>query len=230
MTAAIAQAPDWRHAALCQWFASLFATELTEAQTLAYQRGQGDAIIGVLTDMQGLDQSASRFRDAFNGLTLLAHPRLELAADFAALFLMDKQTSAPPYASLYTASGSNFFGEPQQQMQQRLAASKQAVKPGFGEPSDHLAVMLDYLGEQFDQLTEHTSNNEQAQKLENIQAFIEHELLNWLPAFVEQSAKVTTASQIYPALICLLPAFCQHLLTLGYTHQGQGQAQAVTNS
>ena len=223
MTAMAEQAPDWRHAALCQWLATLFAAELTEAQILAYQRGGGDAIIEVLTEIPALAEPASRFRDAFNGLTLLAQPRLELAADFAAMFLMDKRSSALPYASVYTSSNGNFFSQAQEQMQQRLSAKNQAVKPAFGEPSDHLAVMLTYLGEQLDQLTDNTSADKQAPQLAAIQAFVEHELLNWLPAFVEKSATVSTVSQIYPALIRLLPAFCQHLLTLSYAPHDEVQ-------
>jgi len=222
------QAPDWRHAALCQWFATLFAAELTEAQILAYQQGEGDPIIDVLSEIPELAEPAARFRDAFNGLNLMAHPRLELAADFAAMFLMDKRSSALPYASVYTSPGGNFFSKAQEQMQQRLAANKQAVKPGFGEPSDHLAVMLDYLGEQFDQLTEHTASAEQTQKLIAIQTFVERELMNWLPAFVQQGTTVNTVCQIYPALMNLLPAFCQHLLALAY--MPEGQAKTTSNS
>lgn len=200
--------PDWRHPALCNWFASLFATELTEEQILAYQRGEGEAILTALTELSGLAESVTRLRNAFNGLTLLAHPRLELAADFASMFLLDGKNSAPPYASVYSSEKGHFFAEPQARMQERLAANQQEVSEGFREPSDHLSVMLEYLGSGYDALLNRSKEPGSGPTLSQVHAFIDEELLSWLPRFTARCERVKTVSDVYPALAQLLLEFC----------------------
>ncbi|MBK1885293.1 molecular chaperone TorD [Marinobacter sp. DY40_1A1] len=208
---------DWRHPALCNWFAGLFAVELTQEQLLAYQRGEGDAVLSSLAELPGLASTVQRLRNAFTGLTLLSHSRLELAADFAAMFLMDGQNSAPPYASFYSSEGNRFFAEPQERMQERLAASQQEVSADFREPSDHLSVMLEYLGEGFDAFLNKAEKPESGPTLDQIKAFIEEELLNWLPAFAARCEKVSTVSDLYPALAVLLLEFLKGLPALDET-------------
>ena len=159
-------------------------------------------------------------RNAFNGLTLLAHPRLELAADFASMFLLDGKNSAPPYASVYSSDGTRFFAEPQERMQERLAASQQKVSTEFREPSDHLSVMLEYLGIGFEALIEEAERPEGAEQptpgpaLSEIKTFIDAELLSWLPAFTTRCGQVNTVSDVYPALALLLFEFCRTLQSL----------------
>ncbi|MGO1461397.1 MAG: molecular chaperone TorD [Marinobacter sp.] len=204
-------APDWRHPALCQWFASLFAAELTDAQLLAYQRGEGDAVLSSLAELPGLAENVTRLRNAFNGLTLLAHPRLELAADFAAMFLLDGASSAPPYASVYHSGGGRFFAEPQERMQERLAASQQQVSTDFREPSDHLSVMLEYLGEGLEAIVDGAEQPDSGPTLTEINTFVNTELLSWLPAFTARCEQVSTVSDVYPALAQLLLNFCKTL-------------------
>lgn len=207
-------APDWRHPALCQWFASLFATELTEEQLLAYQRGEGDAVLSSLAELPGLAETVTRLRNAFNGLTLLAHPRLELAADFASMFLLDGANSAPPYASVYSSDGGRFFAEPQERMQERLAASQQEVATDFREPSDHLSVMLEYLGDGFEALINGAEQPDSAPTVADIKTFVNTELMSWLPAFIARCEKVSTVSDVYPALAQLLLDFSKTLQLL----------------
>jgi len=205
---------DWRHPALCNWFASLFATELTEAQILAYQRGEGEAVLTSLAELPGLAGAVTRFRNAFNGLTLLAHPRLELAADFASMFLLDGKNNAPPYASVYSSEGGHFFAKPQERMQERLAASQQQVSADFREPSDHLSVMLEYLGSGFEALLNQAERSDSGPSLGQIKVFIDEELLSWLPAFTARCGQVSTVSDLYPALAQLLLEFCMGLQAL----------------
>ncbi|WP_100638579.1 molecular chaperone TorD [Marinobacter salexigens] len=218
---------DWRHPALCNWFAGLFAAELTQEQLQAYQRGEGDAVLSSLAELPGLADSVQRLRNAFSGLTLLSHPRLELAADFAAMFLMDGQNSAPPYASFYSSEGNRFFAEPQERMQERLAASQQEVSADFREPSDHLSVMLEYLGDGFDAFLNTDNKSASGPTLDQIKTFIDEELLNWLPAFAARSEKVKTVSDLYPALAALLLEFCKGLAALGEA-PASGSKKAVS--
>lgn len=216
--------PDWRYPALCHWFAGLYASELSQEQLLAYQRGEGDAVLAALAEIPGLEKTVARLRSAFNGLTLMAHPRLELAADFASLFLLDGRHSAPPYGSVYTSGGRRFFAEPQERMQERLAASQQEVSKEFREPSDHLSVMLEYLGNGFDALINNTDQPAQAPTLEQIQAFVDEELLNWLPAFAARCEQVTTVSDVYPALARLLLKFCTSIQALAVAPTAGGSS------
>lgn len=208
---------DWRHPALCNWFAGLFAAELTQEQLQAYQRGEGDAVLTTLAELPGLTETVRRLRNAFGGLTLLTNPRLELAADFASMFLLDGQNSAPPYASFYSTEGGRFFAEPQERMQERLAASQQQVTAEFREPSDHLSVMLEYLGDGFDAHLNTAEQSGSGPTLAQIKTFIDEELLNWLPAFAARCEGVNTVSDMYPALAALLLEFCKGLPALDET-------------
>lgn len=205
---------DWRHPALCNWFAGLFAAELTAEQLQAYQRGEGEAVLVSLSELPDLTEAVKRLRNAINSLTLLAHPQLELAADFASMFLLDGHNSAPPYASFYSSEGSRFFAEPQARMQERLEASQQEVSADFREPSDHLSVMLEYLGDGFDAHLEPSKYSNSGLTLAQIKTFVEEELLNWLPAFAARCQKVKTVSDLYPALAALLLEFCKGLPAL----------------
>lgn len=207
--------PDWRHPALCNWFANLFANELTKAQLAAYQQGEAEAVFSSLEELPELAEPVAQLRNAFNGLTLLEHPQLELAADFASMFLLDGASSAPPYASVYSSGESRFYAEPEERMRERLEASQQTLAEGFREPSDHLSVMLEYLA---DGLEAHINNEakefDQGPTLEQIQTFVDQELLSWLPVFTARCQKVNTVASVYPALAQLLLAFCTGLLTL----------------
>ncbi len=193
-----------QQALLCQWFSTLLSRELSEAELQAYQSGDANPLLDELARQPTLSEPAKRLRQAIGTLSLLGHPRLELAADFAGLFLSDARHSPAPYASLYQDSGT-FNGPAAQRMQQRLAAAGYAVDGDFKEPADHLAVMLDYLAEGYRRLADASTPEAEA----DLKLFVKEELASWLPELSRRAQQTDTASDFYPALLALLTAFCR---------------------
>ncbi|MDP5291044.1 molecular chaperone TorD [Oceanimonas sp. CHS3-5] len=200
-----------RQALLCQWLATLMSKELDDATLQAYQAGDAAPLLDWLAE-DGLSDEADALRSAIAGLALFEHPRLELAADFATLFLSDARHSAAPYASCYLTERGGFMAEPAQRMAQRLANAGVTLPDDFKEPADHLAVMLDYLAGGYRQLAE-LSGPAQATALAGLTQFLREELCNWLPAFSHRCQRQPTASPFYPGLARLVVGFCQQRLT-----------------
>lgn len=189
-------------ALLCQWFATLLASELSEKQLQSYLDGQATPLLEALGELPELATAVARLRQAIATLPLLAQPRLELAADFTGLFLSDARHSPAPYASLYK-EGKRFNGPPHARMQQYLASMDYEIDKAFSEPADHLAIMLDYLAENYRRLAQAPTSQAEA----TIAEFVQQELSDWVPLLVPRAKSVDTASDFYPALLALLAAF-----------------------
>lgn len=204
--------PDWAaisrsRADLYAWFSSLFAIELSDDAVAAYRQGQAEPLLAAFAAM-GLEAEAQRLSQALQGWAALPHLRVELAADFARLFLYDARTAAAPYASAYLDS--QFFGEPHRQMQAFLRSGGLQVHADFKEPADHLAVFLAFMEDNI-RKAEHAAPEERPQAA-HIQAdFLKEALLSWLPQFEArcQSLKGETVSDFYPAAAAMLLAFIQ---------------------
>lgn len=189
-------------ALLCQWFSTLLAAELDEATVLAYLRGDAGPLLADLELVEELTQPIAQLRQAISTLGLLEQPQLELAADFAGLFLSDARHSPAPYASLYL-DDKRFSGPSLQRMQARLAAIGMAVSEQLPEPADHLSIMLDYLAEGYRQLADNPTPAAEAE----VAKFVQDELASWLPEWASRAKTVDTASQFYPALLSLIAAY-----------------------
>lgn len=189
-------------ALLCQWFSTLLAKELDEASIQAYMAGEATPLLTDLEIMEELTLPVQQLSQAISTLSLFAQPRLELAADFAGLFLSDARHSPAPYASLYLDER-RFSGPSLQRMQARLAAIGMAVNEQLPEPADHLSIMLEYLAEGYRQLAEHPTPAAEAE----VAKFVQHELASWLPEWANRGQKIDTASQFYPALLTLIAAY-----------------------
>ena len=188
-------------ALLCQWFSTLLANELDEQQLHSYIAGEATPLLEALAELPELAGAVAQLRQAIITLPLLEHPGLELAADFAGLFLSDARHSPAPYASLYM-EGERFNGPPTARMQQRLADAGYNIDAGFQEPADHLAIMLDYLAERYRRLALEPTPEAEAR----LAQFVREDLASWLPELAIRAKKVDTASQFYPALLTLMAA------------------------
>ncbi|WNK20726.1 molecular chaperone TorD [Halomonas piscis] len=202
-------------AVLCRWLATLLSAELDEDTLASYRRGDAGPLFDLLRE-RGLSEASSRVEKALKGLVLLPEPRLELAADFAELFLVDGRSAAPPYASLYTEPAARLHGEAAARMEARLAAAGFAVKDGVGEPADHLAVMLDYLASALESASPAADSKigsmaGSKEGGETPGAFIRAELSPWLPALARRCERVSTASDFYPAVVALASAYVDWL-------------------
>ncbi|XKH60597.1 molecular chaperone TorD [Halomonas sediminis] len=195
---------------LCRWLATLLSIELDDATLARYRKGEATPLLELLRDEHGLQVEVERLESALAKLVMLTTPHLELAADFAELFLGDARSGAPPYASLYADEKGNFHGAPTERMEARLSQAGYAVKQEVGEPADHLAVMLDYLATRCMALVAAKSSEREAQR-DDIREFLGQELCSWLPRLDARCAQVKIVSDFYPALVALTAAYCQRL-------------------
>ena len=185
--------------AVCRWLSWSFARELDEDTLRVYASGGATPIFTYLARERGLVKSLERLERAIAAWSDLTDPKLDLAADFAALFLGPGEAGAPPYASCYTSPG-HLFGEPHDRMMKRLEVTELVASILPDEPADHLALMLDYLAHCF---AAHKLNPAASLPFEEPTEFIRNELLTWLPAFQERAERVKVASDTYKALIAL---------------------------
>ena len=189
-------------ALLCQWFSTLLAAELDASTLQAYMDGDATPLLEDLALLPELTDSVQQLQQAMSHWALLEQPRLELAADFAGLFLSDARHSPAPYASLYLDDG-RFNGPTAQRMQQRLMDTGYAIDEQFKEPADHVAIMLDYLAERYRRLA--LAPTPEAET--SVATFVSEDISSWLPEWAQRAKRVDTASQFYPALLTLVAAY-----------------------
>ena len=159
-------------------------------------------------DELGLAAGLQRFEAAIAELRAVPLARLELAADFAQLFLLDARTGALPYASAY-ASGEGtapLYGEAEARMRTVLAAHGLAIQPEFREPADHLAIPLALIADLARRDAARpdipAAAGQQAEALRSL-------LLDWLPRFADRCQQARPRFDVYPALAALLLGFVQ---------------------
>jgi len=201
---------EWHFAAtqragLYGWFSHLYAQEVSEALYRSHFADGGFAPFAGLAEL-GLAAEVQRLDAALAALRAEPLPRLELAADFAQLFLLDGRTSALPYASVYAGkdTASPLFGAAEARMRDFLTARALALQADFREPADHLAVPLALLAELAGK--EATAADLPAAAAAQA-AFIRTALLDWLPRFAERCQQARPRFDVYPALAALLLGF-----------------------
>ena len=194
-----------QRAGLYGWFARLYAEEVSEEMYRSHLANGGFAPFTGLAEL-GLGAEVHRLDAAIATLRAEQLPRLELAADFAQLFLLDGKTSALPYASAYagTDSASPLFGAAEARMRDFLTASGLSIQADFREPADHLAVPLALMAE----LAGKDASAEDFPAAAAAQAaFIRSAVLEWLPHFVARCQQTRPRFDVYPALAALLLGF-----------------------
>ncbi len=194
-----------QRAGLYGWFARLYAQEVSEEMFRSHFADGGFAPFAGLAEL-GLGAEVQRLDAAIATLRAEQLPRLELAADFAQLFLLDGKTSALPYASAYAGKDatSPLFGAAEARMRDFLTASGLSIQADFREPADHLAVPLALMAE----LAGKDAAAEDIPAAAAAQAgFIHAGLVDWLPRFVERCQQARPRFDVYPALAALLLGF-----------------------
>ena len=194
-----------QRAGLYGWFSRLYAQEVSEEMYRSHFADGGFAPFAGLAEL-GLAAEVQRLDAAIATLRAEQLPRLELAADFAQLFLLDGKTSALPYASAYEGKDttSPLYGAAEARMRDFLAARALALQADFREPADHLAVPLALMAE----LAQKDASGEDIAAAAAAQArFIRSALLEWLPHFVTRCQQARPRFDVYPALAALLLGF-----------------------
>lgn len=204
------QAANEARAALYRWFADIFAREFNK-QNLAKLQRQYPALHQAFSEL-GLQEPSEQLQKALNNLKVIpeADRALELAADFAHMFLLSGHQSAPPYASYYLDADKMLYGKPAQQMSQFLAEHKLDLHPDFREPKDHLSIYLQVLSLWIQHGSKGETEGKDSVNMAAEQSeFLQSALLNWLPKFNERCQSIRVKTQVYPALTELLLNFVQ---------------------
>ncbi|MFU2488340.1 molecular chaperone TorD [Thauera sp. WH-1] len=205
LSAAEWQFASMQRAGLYGWFCRLYAQEVPEDVYRAHFAEGSFAPFAGLAEL-GLAAEVQRLDAAIAALRAEQLPHLELAADFAQLFLLDGKTSALPYASAYEGkdAASPLYGAAEARMREFLAARNLTLQAGFREPADHLAVPLALMAElaQKDAAVGDIAQSAAAQA-----AFLRSALLDWLARFVDRCRQARPRFDVYPALAALLLGF-----------------------
>ncbi|AHG80461.1 TorA chaperone [Mannheimia varigena USDA-ARS-USMARC-1388] len=175
------------------WFNAMLARELSDEQLSSLQAGKFDDFFAFLAELDfGLE--IAKFQAELAASSQLEFPRLELAADFAQLFLLEGSLSAIPYASAYLQN--EVLAQNLAEMDALLARFALQVNRESKEPSDHICVYLSVL----DKLLEQGAEAE-------IKAFLEQQLNSWLPIWAEKAVEIKSQTLLYQSLVRLLEKF-----------------------
>lgn len=201
------QAANSARSALYRWFAEIFARELTSKTLHDWQYNHGYDNIHKMFTSLGLEQQSERAKVAIDNLKRFPKQdqAIELAADFAQLFLLSGDDSAPPYASYYLSDDKHLYGEPTAHMRRFLDSQKLSLHPEFREPDDHLSVYFMVMGLWIKSSSE--QNLDMVTTAQEQIDFLDTALLNWLSKFTAYSHKINVKTDLYPALIALAEQF-----------------------
>lgn len=177
-----------------RWFNYLLERELSDEQLQALQAGRFESFFAFMTELGFADQVA-KFRLELTACQRLDVPHLELAADYAQLFLLDGQNSALPYASAYLNDAE--LTHQLNAIDTLLEQSALTLNRTKNEPSDHLCMHLALLIHLIEQESVHRH------------AFITERLLNWLPRLSEKAVTINTQTRFYQVLLSWLTTVLQ---------------------
>ncbi len=183
------------------WFSTLYANEIPKPVLASYLAGQ-DTPFQAFSAL-GLGTEVRRLQASIEALREMEHAHLELAADFAQMFLLDAKAGALPYASVYGADEARLYGPAEARMQSFLADASLAIQDEFREPADHLAV---YLAVMARLAREQAQAGDIAAAARDQHSFLQDALLTWLPQFDAANQKASPRYDFYPALAALLIA------------------------
>lgn len=180
------------HSDVCRWLAQLFLYEVTDDQLVPYQAGAAAPFLDRMADVGKTDDARKRFEAAIQELFLLDTPRLSLAADYAALFLLGEKNNAQPYAGLWSLGDGQVFGVTHDKMVERYAAQNLQLALPTNEPADHISFMLEYLSILLSSPLEDSA--------ERPADFLNSEVLPWIESWCEAVESVPVKSAFYPSL------------------------------
>lgn len=165
------------------WMSSLFATELTQDNLHLYHGQEMANYYNELAMTGALTEGITSFRNALQKQQTRADAQLELAADFCGLFLSTPKYGALPYASIYIGESGLLNDKPAQEMGKWMEKYSISQTKDFNEPFDHLAVILDFMGNLVILTNNETNEEKQEALMQEQQLFLETMLLPWLDQF-----------------------------------------------
>jgi TorA-specific chaperone len=151
-------------------------------------------------------EAVAELNDAIARLLVRPDRQLELAADFAGLFLVDPKQGALPYESLYRGEGKLLMQAPMAEMQARLDSLGINVSDKYKEPADHLAIELDLMGNLIIRAAEATTAAQRETWLGEQESLLHGHLLGWFDKF-EAACRAADQFGFYGASARLLGVF-----------------------
>jgi TorA specific chaperone len=209
-----------RRAELYWWFATLFAAELSDEQIAEYDSYDVRSFLKSLSTLDPMRDAVAELNDAIARLLVRTDRQLELAADFAGLFLSDPKQGVPPYESLYRGEGRLLMQTPMTLMQARLTRLGINVSDKYKEPEDHLAIELDLMGNLIIRAAEARTADERSRWLAEQDELLHEHLLGWFNRF-EQGCHAKDNFGFYGACARLLGVFL--VMDANYLGLVQGQ-------
>nr|WP_086937647.1 molecular chaperone TorD [Thaumasiovibrio occultus] len=175
---------DEKRAQMYWWFSSLFFSELDESQLNQYISPPFHLFLDQLAEAPQLHRSAHAFKTALSQLQMRPDAQLELAADFCGLFLMGDRAGAMPYASSYLSNDKLLHGKPAQELADIFAAHQIALNDNHNEARDHIAVILDFIGNLAINSHQYPDDSFYNAHLNEQLTLLRAYLLSWIPQFV----------------------------------------------
>ncbi len=208
---AVLSAREWaqvsgQRALVYNWFSTLYAAEVPQCLLNSYLAGEATPLFEGFSAL-GFGDEGQRLENALDALREVEAAHLELAADFAQLFLLDGKTGALPYASAYDTEQTRLFGPAEARMRAFLANASLAVEDEFKEPADHIAIYLAVMAQLIEQ---HSNASDTATAAYDQEAFLQDALLGWIPVFNARNQQASPRFDFYPALSALLVVFVEH--------------------
>lgn len=199
--------PDEERGCIYQWFAGLFARELSAEALRSYRDDAGQVLLGRLGSHSLLAPLAGTIGGLIADPKAIEAKAMDLAGAFAWLFLgVGGRRSAPPYESYYTSKRGLLFQEASARTAVVLAELDLHVDTAFPEPPDHIAVQLSVMAALV-QRGSQAADAAQRQRCRAAQTtFLENRLLPWVGAF-RDDCKAADRSRFYATAAACLADF-----------------------
>lgn len=180
-----------QRAAVYQWFSQLLFRELDEKQLASLEGGESRKWMTSLAGIPGLTADVKNFECSLVQALRRDSRQLELAADFASLFLLAPPGGVSPYAGHYPHTTA-----PEERRQMNVRLVEQGLAPRENEPSDHIAVQLSLMARM-------------VAKEETFSAqyyFLHHHIMCWAP-LLRESCLQRDKEGVYPQAVNVIVSF-----------------------
>lgn len=159
-----------QRAAVYQWFSQLLFRELDEEQLIRLESGESRKWLASLTAIPGLSVDVKNLERSLVRALRRESRQLELAADYASLFLLAPPGGVSPYAGHYPHTTA-----PEERKEMNVLLVEHGLTPQDNEPADHIAVQLALMARM-------------VTKKETLSAqyyFLHHHIMCWAPLLRE---------------------------------------------
>ncbi|HCB1743502.1 molecular chaperone TorD [Citrobacter sp. RHBSTW-00696] len=180
-----------QRAAVYQWFSQLLFRELDEEQLIRLESGESRKWLASLTAIPGLSVDVKNLERSLVRALRRESRQLELAADYASLFLLAPPGGVSPYAGHYPHTTA-----PEERKEMNVLLVEHGLTPQDNEPADHIAVQLALMARM-------------VTKKETLSAqyyFLHHHIMCWAP-LLRESCLHRDEEGVYPQAVNVITHF-----------------------